>query len=241
MTPIRTAARTLLGALFVGSGYLVLKHPERHVADAKPVTDYLEPALEAANLPTDTETLVKATGVAQVAGGLLLATGHFTRPAAAVLAATVVPSTIATHPFWAESDPQRRAEQRAQFAKNLGLLGGLLYAMVDRGGRPSLAYQTRYAAREAGRRGRYAARDARRAAKVAGAAAGLTGVTAAKRAGDVVSRAGDAITDTVGNAAWRASTAASQAGKSVRRSARTAKREAKLATRALQAGRRLPF
>jgi hypothetical protein len=179
--------------------------------------------------------------VAQVAGGLLLASGHFTRPAAAVLAATVVPSTIATHPFWTETDPQRKAEQRSQFAKNLGLLGGLLYAMVDRGGRPSLAYQTRYAAREAGRRGRYAARDARRAAKVAGATAGLTGVAAARRAGDVVSRAGDAITDTVGNAAWRASTAASQAGKSVRRSARTAKREAKLATRALQAGRRLPF
>src|SRR5690242_6479294 len=152
MTPIRTAARTLLGALFVGSGYYVLKHPERHVADAKPVADYLEPALEAANLPTDTETLVKATGYAQVAGGLLLASGHFTRPAAAVLAATVVPSTIASHPFWNEADPQRKADQRTQFAKNLGLLGGLLYAIVDRDGRPSLAYQAKYAARDAGRR-----------------------------------------------------------------------------------------
>lgn len=241
MTPIRTAARTLLGALFVGSGYYVLKHPERHVAEAKPVADYLEPALEAANLPTDTETLVKATGAAQIAGGLLLASGHFTRPAAAVLAATVVPSTIAAHPFWNEEDPDRKAEQRTQFAKNLGLLGGLLYAMVDRGGKPSLAYQTRYAARDAGRRAGYAVRDARRAAKVAGAAAGLSGVTAAKRASHAVGRASDAITDTVGNAAWRASTVASDAGKSVRRSARTARREAKLAARALQAGRRMPF
>lgn len=241
MTPIRTAARTLLGALFVGSGYYVLKHPERHIAEAKPVADYLEPALEAANLPTDTETLVKATGAAQIAGGLLLASGHFTRPAAAVLAATVVPSTIAAHPFWNEEDPDRKAEQRTQFAKNLGLLGGLLYAMVDRGGKPSLAYQTRYAARDAGRRASYAVRDARRAAKVAGAAAGLGGVTAAKRASHAVGRASDAITDTVGNAAWRASTVASDAGKSVRRSARTARREARLAARALQAGRRLPF
>jgi uncharacterized membrane protein YphA (DoxX/SURF4 family) len=241
MTPIRTAARTLLGALFVGSGYYVLKHPERHVAEAKPVTDYLEPALDAANLPTDTETLVKATGVAQIAGGLLLASGHFTRPAAAVLAATVVPSTIAAHPFWNEADPERKAEQRSQFAKNLGLLGGLLYAMVDRDGKPSLAWQTRYAARDASRRAGYAARDARRAAKVAGATAGLGGVTAAKRAGSAVGRASDVVSDTVGNAAWRASTAASQAGKSVRRTARTARREARLAARALQAGRRLPF
>ncbi|GAA1030991.1 hypothetical protein GCM10009557_24850 [Virgisporangium ochraceum] len=241
MTPIRTAARTLLGALFVGSGYYVLKHPERHVAEAKPVADYLEPALEAANLPTDTETLVKATGAAQIAGGLLLASGHFTRPAAAVLAATVVPSTIAAHPFWNENDPERKAEQRTQFAKNLGLLGGLLYAMVDRGGKPSLAYQTRYAARDAGRRAGYAARDARRAAKVAGLTAGLSGVTTAKRAGTAVSRAGDAVSDTVGNAAWRASTVASDAGKAVRRTARTARREARIAARALQAGRRLPF
>jgi putative oxidoreductase len=241
MTPIRTAARTLLGALFVGSGYYVLKHPERHIADAKPVTDYLEPALEAANLPTDTETLVKATGAAQIAGGLLLASGHFTRPAAAVLAATVVPSTIASHPFWNEADPQRKADQRTQFAKNLGLLGGLLYAMVDRDGKPSLAYQTKYAARDAGRRGRYAARDAKRAAKVAGLTAGLSGATAARRAGGALGRAGGAVSDTVGNAAWRASTVASDAGKAVRRTARTARREARLATRALQAGRRLPF
>jgi uncharacterized membrane protein YphA (DoxX/SURF4 family) len=230
MTPIRTAARTLLGALFVGSGYYVLKHPERHIADAKPVTDYLEPALEAANLPTDTETLVKATGAAQIAGGLLLASGHFTRPAAAVLAATVVPSTIAAHPFWNEADPQRKAEQRTQFAKNLGLLGGLLYAMVDRDGKPSLAYQTRYAAR-----------DARRAAKTAGLAAGLTGATAARRAGHALGRAGGAVSDTVGNAAWRAGTVASDTSKAVRRTARTARREARLVTRALQAGRRLPF
>lgn len=241
MTPIRTAARTLLGALFVGSGYYVLKHPERHVAEAKPVTDYLEPALEAANLPTDTETLVKATGAAQIAGGLLLASGHFTRPAAAVLAATVVPSTVAAHPFWNEADPERKADQRTQFFKNLGLLGGLLYAMVDRDGKPSLAWQARYAARDAGRRASYAARDAQRAAKVAGATSALGSVTAAKRAGTAVSRAGEAVSGTVGNAAWRAGTAASQAGKSVRRTARTARREARLAAKALQAGRRMPF
>ena len=230
MTPIRTAARTLLGALFVGSGWLALRHPDRLVARAKPVTDRMSPALEAANLPTDPETLVKVNGAVQVAGGLLLATGHFTRPAAAALAASVVPSTLAAHPFWTETDPQRKADQQVQFAKNMGLLGGLLFAAVDRGGKPSLAYQARYAAR-----------DARRAAKVLGATAGLTGARAATRAGTSARRAGDAVSETVGNAAWRASTAASSAGRSVRRSARTARREARLAARAVRFGRRLPF
>jgi putative oxidoreductase len=226
MTPIRTAARTLLGALFVGSGWLALRHPERLVTQAKPVTDRLNPALTAANLPTDPETLVKVNGAVHVAGGLLLATGHFTRPAAALLAATVVPSTVAAHPFWTESDPQRRADQQVQFAKNLGLLGGLLYAAVDRGGRPSRAWRARHAGRTA---------------KVLGASAGLSGATVARRASHTARRAGDAVSDTVGNAAWRASTAASTAGRSVRRSARTARREAKLAARAVRFGRRLPF
>src|SRR5919107_4445424 len=171
MTPIRTAARTLLGALFVGSGWLALRHPDRLVSRAKPVTDRMTPALEAASLPTDPETLVKLNGAVQVAGGLLLATGHFTRPAATALAASVVPSTLAAHPFWTETDPQRRADQRVQFAKNLGLLGGLLYAAVDRGGRPSLAWRTRYAAR-----------STRRSAKALGTSAGLSGALAATRA-----------------------------------------------------------
>ena len=48
MTPIRTAARTLLGALFVGSGWMALRHPDRLVPKAKPVTDRLSPALQAA-------------------------------------------------------------------------------------------------------------------------------------------------------------------------------------------------
>jgi uncharacterized membrane protein YphA (DoxX/SURF4 family) len=230
MTPIRTAARTLLGALFVGSGWLALRNPDRLVTRAKPVTDRLSPALRAANLPTEPETLVKANGAIQLVGGVLLATGHLTRPAAAALAATVVPSTIAAHPFWTETDPQRRADQQVQFAKNLGLLGGLLFATVDRGGKPSLAWRTRYAAR-----------DARRTARAFGATAGLSGALAAKRAGFAVRRAGDAVSDTVGNAAWRASTAASDAGRSVRRTARTARREAKLAARAVQLGRSLPF
>lgn len=173
MTPIRSAARTLLGALFVGSGWVALRHPERLAVQAKPVTDRLAPTLTAAGLPTDPATLVKATGAIHVAGGLALVTGHFTRPAATLLAATVVPATVAAHPFWNEPDPQRRADQQVQFAKNLGLLGGLLFAAVDRGGRPSLAW-----------RARHATRHATRSAKVAGAA----GAKAARDAGRTVTR-----------------------------------------------------
>jgi uncharacterized membrane protein YphA (DoxX/SURF4 family) len=237
MALIRTAARALLGGVFVSSGLLALRNPTRLVGQAKPLADRMTPALEAANLPTDPETLVKLNGAVQVAGGLLLATGHFTRPAAAALAASVVPSTVAAHPFWAQDDPATKADQRVQFAKNMGLLGGLLYASVDRGGRPSMAWRARYAAKEA-----------RRTARHAGVTAGLTGALTAKQATGAVRRASGALSTTVGDAAWRASEAArrmggaaSDAGRSVRRGTRTARREARLAVKAANFGRRLPF
>jgi putative oxidoreductase len=219
MTPIRSVARTLLGTLFVSSGALALRNPDRLVRQAKPVTDWLAPALESASLPTDPRTLVKVNGAVQLAGGLLLITGFATRPAALALAGSVVPSTVAAHPFWTETDPQRKADQEVQFAKNLGLLGGLLLAAVDRGGRPGLSWRTKQAAR-----------TARRNVQHAGTTAGLTGLLAAQRARHAVS-------DSVGNAAWRASDVAKGATRSARQSARTAR----VAVRAAKLGRRLPF
>jgi len=99
MTPIRTAARTLLGALFVGSGWMALRHPDRLVPKAKPVTDRLSPALQAASLPTEAETLVKVNGAVQLAGGLLLATGHLTRRRQADNKATTTPPRWAGGPI----------------------------------------------------------------------------------------------------------------------------------------------
>jgi uncharacterized membrane protein YphA (DoxX/SURF4 family) len=80
MTPIRTAARTLLGTLFIGSGVLALRHPAQLTSRAKPIADTMTPALEAAGLPTDPETLVKVNALVQVTGGILLASGYLRRP-----------------------------------------------------------------------------------------------------------------------------------------------------------------
>jgi len=177
----------MLGVIFIGSGLEALRNSSRLASQAKPVADRLSPALRAANVPTDPETLVKVNGAAQVAGGILLATGHFTRPAAALLAGSLVPTTMAAHPFWNEPDAGRKAEQQVQFAKNMGLLGGLLLAAADTGGRPSLAWRAKYAARRTGASARRAgdaigraersllrqARTAKREARLAVRAASL--------------------------------------------------------------------
>jgi uncharacterized membrane protein YphA (DoxX/SURF4 family) len=43
----------------------------------------------------------------------------------------MVPTTIAGHPFWEIEDPVKRSQQRVQFLKNTGILGGLLVLALD--------------------------------------------------------------------------------------------------------------
>ena len=99
-------------------------------------------------LPFETETYVRVNAAVQVGAGLLLATGRLPRLASAALAATLVPTTIAGHPFW-EAEGDERRVQRTQFLKNASLLGGLILAAVDLEGRPGVTYRARHARDEA--------------------------------------------------------------------------------------------
>ncbi|MEV7621641.1 DoxX family protein [Actinoplanes sp. NPDC089786] len=168
MKPVRTVARVMLSAIFVSSGIKVLLDPDSRAESAGRVTGRVGPWLEKVDprLPTDTRTLIRIKGVADVVAGALLASGHLTRPAAGVLAAGLVPTTVAGHAFWAVPAEQRAA-QRTQFLKNLGLLGGLLLAAADTEGRPGLAYRTTHAVDRSQRGLKRAVRTARREAKIA--------------------------------------------------------------------------
>jgi putative oxidoreductase len=176
MRPVRAAARALLGAIFVVNGARSVATPDSYVPKAKRVTDRVAPLLEKTDsrLPTDPAALVRLNGVAQLAGGLLLASGHFTRPSAALLAGTLVPTTIAGHPFWSMQDKAERRSHEVHFLKNLAMLGGLLLAASDTQGKPGLAWRASHAvdhASSAASRGqrslRRTARTARREARLA--------------------------------------------------------------------------
>jgi uncharacterized membrane protein YphA (DoxX/SURF4 family) len=86
---------------------------------------------DALPLPDNTEQLVRLNAAVHVVFGLLLARGRLPRLSAAVLAASLVPTTVAGHRFWEEETPQGKAAQRSHFAKNLAILGGLLIAATD--------------------------------------------------------------------------------------------------------------
>ncbi|MDO5628018.1 MAG: DoxX family protein [Mobilicoccus sp.] len=150
---IRRLARPMLAAVFVTGGIDALRHPGDRVEAAAPLSAKLS---ELAGTPDDPELLVRANGALMAGAGFALATGRLPRLSAAVLAATLIPSTVVSHPFWRESEDGPRKAQAVQFNKNLGLLGGVLLASVDTAGKPGIAWRARHAAKAAKREARLA-------------------------------------------------------------------------------------
>lgn len=146
---MRRIARPLLAAAFIGQGAAALRRPQEAGRAARPAFEGLQrlPDEVSAKVPADVETFARANALVQVGGGLLLATGRLPRVAAAALACTVIPGSAGRHMFWTESDPQRRAQQRQAFLTDVSLIGGLMIAASDTGGKPSLGWRTRRAAR----------------------------------------------------------------------------------------------
>ncbi|MBK8867858.1 MAG: DoxX family protein [Dermatophilaceae bacterium] len=130
----------MLAAIFVSSGLDAVKHPSGRAKAAAPLLDKAIPVL---GLPDDKELIVRANGVAMLVGGTLLASGKLPRLASAVLAASLVPTTLAVHSFWEKPFGADRSRDRNDFLKNLGLLGGVLLATVDTEGKPGLAWRAR--------------------------------------------------------------------------------------------------
>ena len=128
LAPLRPAARVLTGSTYVLLGYDALREPGGRVGLASPV---LAAIRSKAPLPDDDELLVRANAAVQVAAGTMLALGRAQRLSALALAASLVPTTLAGHPYWTIEDPVDRKLQRIHFHKNMALIGGLLFAMLD--------------------------------------------------------------------------------------------------------------
>ena len=146
MDVVRSLARPMLAAMFVYGGLDALRHASGKAGRAEQV---VEPLTDALGLPGSTTTWVRVNGAVQVAGGAALAIGRLPRLAALALAGSLVPTTLAGHRFWEESDPAARNGQRIHFLKNVSMLGGLLLAADDTGGRPSIPWRMHQAAEHA--------------------------------------------------------------------------------------------
>jgi uncharacterized membrane protein YphA (DoxX/SURF4 family) len=146
----------MLASMFINGGINSLRNSDYLTDRAAPVTERLTPivnkATESLPFSLDSKQMVQLNGAVHVVGGAMLATGRMPRLAALALAASLVPTTLAGHRFWEESDPQQRANQQVHFFKNVSMMGGLLLAGVDTEGKPSVAWLARRGAERARRR-----------------------------------------------------------------------------------------
>jgi uncharacterized membrane protein YphA (DoxX/SURF4 family) len=261
MTLLRAVPRAMLASYFVASGIKAIRDPESLVPAAEPLADRVVPLVKeyspeqvAGFVPENTVTLVRVFGVAQVAGGVALATGKGRRLGALLLAGTIVPGTIAKHPFWKVQDPEERAQDRNHFLKNVSLLGGVLLASVDTEGKPSLAWRAQ-------KGGEAIAKETRKASKkltkssgnVAGGASDLaesavvtaTALVAAladssrkvqKQAGRQLKEAKAVAAKTVEEAQEAAAKAAKKAKKEAKKQAKVVSKKAKELSENVQLG-----
>jgi len=163
MSLVRRVARPMLASMFVTGGADNLLHPEPKAKAAEPIAGALAGAIP--GLPAnDPVALVRINGAVMLGAGTLLALGRVPRLAAVALAGTLVPTTLAAHRFWEYEDPGQRTMHKIHLLKNVSMMGGLLIAASDTGGKPSVGWRVRHAREHAqaaaGRTGRKARREA---------------------------------------------------------------------------------
>ncbi len=224
----------MLASIFVIQGLETLRHPEVVAPRAERVVKQMSDTVSA--LPGEPEQAVRINGAIQLAAGTMLGLGWFPRLSALALAGTLVPTTLAGHPYWEEKDPAARKQQQIHFLKNLTMLGGLLIAAADTDGSPSLAWRRRRAARAArvgiGPAAQAVAGSARAAGDGLGHAAVTVGDVLAAELPRVMSAArvaGDRLSDAAQTAAGAAGDQLPGLAQAVSDSARTAADSARTA------------
>ena len=111
MRLLRQAGRLLVAGILVSGGADAFREPGPRASKAR---DLGQPY---------PETTRRLNGALMVVAGAALGLGMAPRWAARARMVSLVPTTVAGHPFWKEEDRKARAMQKTQFFKNLGLLG----------------------------------------------------------------------------------------------------------------------
>lgn len=171
MNLTRAAGRTMLASFFVVNGAKAAAKPDALVADAEPIARKVVPLAQrvappsvANYIPEDTKTLVRATGAAQVLGGLGLATGLGRRFGATLLSASMVPHVIASRPDKSASADEKTAA-RSVALRNVALLGAALIASQDTQGKPSIGWRANQQAKAIGKAASKEKKDLEKQAK----------------------------------------------------------------------------
>jgi putative oxidoreductase len=121
---LRAAGRVSLAWMFIHASSAIYRDPTRAAGTAKSFLGKVRGA-SPVPLPDDRE-LVRFNAAVQVVTGTMIAANVATRWAAIGLIASMVPTTLAGHPYWELENPVERRTHQLQFNKNLAMIGGLL-------------------------------------------------------------------------------------------------------------------
>ncbi|MEO7586674.1 MAG: DoxX family membrane protein [Arachnia sp.] len=147
MSLLRFLSRSLFASAFIADGVKKLSKPAESAPEAEAFTARVVPLLQrvvpapySSSIPESTETWVRLGGAAEVAGGIMFATGLGRRLGAVLLAKSTILNIAIALPAKGASKEEKDAA-RPQVLTNLALLGATLIAARDLQGRPSLSWR----------------------------------------------------------------------------------------------------
>lgn len=127
---VPTAGRVLMSVIFLLSGVMKFANWQQYLG-----------TMESKGMPMPAVLLAAAAAV-EIAGGLSLLLGCFSRIGALMLFLFLIPTTLVFHNFWAYSG-EAQMQQMVNFLKNLTIMGGLLLIVGYGAGPLSIDRQTR--------------------------------------------------------------------------------------------------
>lgn len=139
---VRRIARPLLAAPFVFEGVRTALRPERDIDVYPQAFEAVDSALAQTSAPgfVDVRAVIRVSGAVAAGAGIMYATNRYPRAAAAALLATTSVGWAGRKRVW-ELRGEERVQEIQSILTDAGLLGGVLLAVVDHDGRPSLGYQ----------------------------------------------------------------------------------------------------
>lgn len=171
MSLLRFVARSLFASAFVIDGVKKVSKPSESAAEAEAFTEKVVPLLQrvvpapySSSIPESTETWIRVSGAAQIAGGLMFATGLGRRLGALLLTKSSILNLAIALPS-KDASKDEKAAARPVVMTSLALLGAAILAARDTQGQPSLGWRAEHTAKAAEKKISDAGDDLSRSAK----------------------------------------------------------------------------
>lgn len=150
MSLLRFLARSLFASAFIADGFRKVTRPAELASDAERFTSTVTPLVQRAvpsgyssYVPEQPETWVRLCGAAELAGGVMFATGIGRRAGAFLLTCAATMDVVNAMPN-KDAKSEARPHRDPRLLQRVSMLGGALLATRDLEGQPSLRWRRKH-------------------------------------------------------------------------------------------------